>query len=104
MTPDPPEADEPPDRGTDKKRGQSLEATVPACDALAATWDEDPNGSGLYASPPCFMHELDLGLPGPAAEFATQLPPTHPKAASAKAGDEGAGGVAAESRRPAGRH
>lgn len=22
-------------------------------------WDEDPNNTGTYASPPCFMHELD---------------------------------------------
>jgi len=30
-----------------------------------AEWDEDPNSTGSFASPPCFMHELDpawLGL------------------------------------------
>ena len=33
--------------------------------ASLPAWDEDPNGTGGYASPPCFMHELDpafLGL------------------------------------------
>jgi hypothetical protein len=34
--------------------------------ASPLAWDEDPNSStGAYASPPCFMHELDpsyLGL------------------------------------------
>ena len=93
MTPSPPEADEHPDRGTDEKRGEPSEATVPACDALAAAWDEDPNGSGLYASPPCFMHELDpayLGLQ-PSRDAGPADPP---EGASAKAGDEGAGGAA----------
>ena len=31
----------------------------------AGLWDEDPNSTGTYASPPCFMHELGpsyLGL------------------------------------------
>jgi 5-formyltetrahydrofolate cyclo-ligase len=36
------------------------------CDSAALpAWDDDPNGTGGYASPPCFMHELDpafLGL------------------------------------------
>lgn len=33
--------------------------------ASAAAWDEDPNSTGSFASPPCFMHELGpawLGL------------------------------------------
>jgi hypothetical protein len=92
MTPSPPEADEHPDRGTDEQRGQPSKATVPAGDALPPAWDEDANGSGLYASPPCFMHELDpayLGLqPSPDAG-----PADAPEGAGAEADDEGAGGA-----------
>jgi len=42
----------------------ALRAGVPSGAATPA-WDEDPNATGSYASPPCFMHELDpawLGL------------------------------------------
>ena len=64
----------------DEKLDQALEATFPASDAFALTGDqaparragdafadvdEDPNSRAGYASPPCFMHELDpsyLGL------------------------------------------
>jgi 5-formyltetrahydrofolate cyclo-ligase len=46
--------------------------------ASPLAWDEDPTGTGAYASPPCFMHELDpayLGLqrnpdPSPADSMA----------------------------------
>ena len=95
MTPSLPEADEHPDRGTDEKRGEPSKATVPACDALPPAWDEDPNGSGLYASPPCFMHELDpayLGLQ-PSRDAGPADPADAPEGASAKADDEGAGGA-----------
>jgi hypothetical protein len=69
----------------DEKLDEALEATFPASDAFGlivdegprragdafATVDEDPNGRATYASPPCFMHELDpsyLGLqPAPGA-------------------------------------
>lgn len=30
----------------------------------AIPWDEDPNATGSYASPPCFMHELDPSYVG----------------------------------------
>jgi hypothetical protein len=64
----------------DEKLDQALEATFPASDAFALTVDqaparragdafadvdEGPNSRASYASPPCFMHELDpsyLGL------------------------------------------
>jgi hypothetical protein len=64
----------------DQKLDEALEATFPASDAFALTVDqdlakrasdafadvdEDPNSRAGYASPPCFMHELDpsyLGL------------------------------------------
>jgi 5-formyltetrahydrofolate cyclo-ligase len=40
--------------------------------AALPAWDEDPNSTGSFASPPCFMHELDpswLGLdPNPPGE------------------------------------
>jgi hypothetical protein len=63
------------------KLDAALKATFPASDPFAlavdrdpngragdpfATVDEDPNSHATYASPPCFMHELDpsyLGLP-----------------------------------------
>jgi hypothetical protein len=70
----------------DEKLDEALEGTFPASDAFAlivdegpgsrasdafATVDEDPNSRATYASPPCFMHELDpsyLGLqPAPGA-------------------------------------
>jgi 5-formyltetrahydrofolate cyclo-ligase len=38
---------------------------APASDASPPAWDEDPDSTGSFASPPCFMHELDpayLGL------------------------------------------
>jgi hypothetical protein len=64
----------------DAKLDEALKATFPASDPFAltvdedpnsraidafATVDEDPNSRATYASPPCFMHELDpsyLGL------------------------------------------
>ena len=64
----------------DEKLDEALEGTFPASDAFGlivdegpgsrasdafATVDEDPNSRATYASPPCFMHELDpsyLGL------------------------------------------
>ena len=64
----------------EEKLDEALEATFPASDAFALTVeqaparragdafadvDEDPNSRAGYASPPCFMHELDpsyLGL------------------------------------------
>ena len=70
----------------DAKLDEALKATFPASDPVAltvdrdpnerardafASVDEDPNSRATYASPPCFMHELDpsyLGLPpGPAS-------------------------------------
>ena len=65
----------------DAKLDEALKATFPASDPVALTVDEDPSGGAgdafasvdedlnsraVYASPPCFMHELDpsyLGLP-----------------------------------------
>jgi hypothetical protein len=65
----------------DAKLDEALKATFPASDPVAltvdedlsggagdvfASVDEDPNSRAVYASPPCFMHELDpsyLGLP-----------------------------------------
>jgi hypothetical protein len=65
----------------DAKLDEALKATFPASDPFAltvgqdpngraddafASVDEDPNSRATYASPPCFMHELDpsyLGLP-----------------------------------------
>ena len=61
MTPNLPETHEHPNRGPDEKRDQPSKSTLPADDLLSPAWDEDPNSSGLYASPPCFMHELDSG-------------------------------------------
>ncbi|MGH6886431.1 MAG: hypothetical protein ACREGK_10210, partial [Geminicoccales bacterium] len=52
-------------RRTDQKLDAALKATFPASDPFALTVDEDPNSHATYASPPCFMHELDpsyLGL------------------------------------------
>jgi hypothetical protein len=52
-------------RRADEKLDDALEATFPASDPLALMLDEDPNSRVTYASPPCFMHELDpsyLGL------------------------------------------
>ena len=64
----------------DEKLDEALAATFPASDPFElimdegrhtrdsdalATVDEDPNSRATYASPPCFMHELDpsyLGL------------------------------------------
>jgi hypothetical protein len=62
----------------DEKLDEALKATFPASDPFAldaeldsrsgdglASVDEDPNSRATYASPPCFMHELDpsyLGL------------------------------------------
>jgi hypothetical protein len=64
----------------DEKLDAALAATFPASDPFElivdegphsrdrdplATVDEDPNSRATYASPPCFMHELDpsyLGL------------------------------------------
>jgi hypothetical protein len=63
----------------DQKLDEALEGTFPASDAFGlivdegpsragdalATVNEDPNSRAAYASPPCFMHELDpsyLGL------------------------------------------
>jgi hypothetical protein len=64
----------------DEKLDEALEGTFPASDAFGlivdegpgaragdafAAVDEDPNSRASYASPPCFMHELDpsyLGL------------------------------------------
>ena len=73
----------------DAKLDEALKATFPASDPFAltvdqdrngragdafATVDEDPNSRATYASPPCFMHELDpsyLGLPsGPGSGVA----------------------------------
>ena len=59
MTPNLPETHEHPDRGLDERRNQPSKSTLSADDLLSPAWDEDPNSSGLYASPPCFMHELD---------------------------------------------
>lgn len=64
MTPNLSEADEHLNCGTDKKRDQLSKSTMPADDLLRPAWDEDPNSSELYASPPCFMHELDSGYLG----------------------------------------
>ena len=50
--------------------------------AALPEWDEDPNSTGSFASPPCFMHELDpsyLGL---------QPADARPRAREAKAPDE----------------
>lgn len=50
---------------TDEKLDEALKATFPASDPFSLTVDEDPNSRATYASPPCFMHELDpsyLGL------------------------------------------
>jgi hypothetical protein len=63
----------------DEKLDAALAATFPASDpfelivdegphsragdALRAV-DEDPNSRAIYASPPCFMHELDLSYLG----------------------------------------
>jgi hypothetical protein len=65
----------------DAKFDEALKATFPASDPVALTIDRDPNerardafasvdeapnSRATYASPPCFMHELDpsyLGLP-----------------------------------------
>ena len=64
MTPNLPEADEHPDRSTVEKLSQPSKSTLPVDDLFPPAWDEDPNSSGLYASPPCFMHELDSGYLG----------------------------------------
>jgi 5-formyltetrahydrofolate cyclo-ligase len=48
-------------------------------------WDEDPNGTGSFASPPCFMHELDpswLGL-DPNAPGEADGPDSHTQGKSA---------------------
>jgi 5-formyltetrahydrofolate cyclo-ligase len=48
----------PPSQGEATRGSGASRAPMPV-------WDEDPNGTGAYASPPCFMHELDpsyLGL------------------------------------------
>ena len=81
----------------DEKLDEALAATFPASDpfelivdegprsrasAAFATVDEDPNSRATYASPPCFMHELDpsyLGL---------QPADARPRAREAKAPDE----------------
>jgi hypothetical protein len=65
-------------RRMDEKLDEALKATFPASDAFTLTVAEDPNRHATYASPPCFMHELDpsyLGLqprrdagPGDAAD------------------------------------
>jgi hypothetical protein len=81
MTQSLPKADPHPQRGTtetsarrhaNEKLDEALKATFPASDPFALTLDpfalpldEDPNSRATYASPPCFMHELDpayLGL------------------------------------------
>ena len=59
--------------------------------ASSPVWDADPNGTGSYASPPCFMHELDpsyVGLPSGAV-------PTSPTGASDRECAPRAGGAAA---------
>jgi hypothetical protein len=67
----------------DEKLDEALEATFPASDPFElivdegpdsrasdafATVDEDPNSRASYASPPCFMHELDPAYLGLAPE------------------------------------
>jgi hypothetical protein len=95
----------------DAKLDEALKATFPASDPIALTVDEDPSGRAgeafatvnedpnsraAYASPPCFMHELDpsyLGLPpgwgaaepadaqeGASAKGRHKNPPDPPKA------------------------
>jgi hypothetical protein len=68
MTRSPPEPDAHPQpaipaasarRRTDEKLDEALKAIFPASDPFALTVDEDPNSRATYASPPCFMHELD---------------------------------------------
>ena len=71
MTPNLPETHEHPNRGPDEKRDQPSKSTLPADDLLSPAWDEDPNSSGLYASPPCFMHELDSGYLGLQPSYST---------------------------------
>jgi hypothetical protein len=81
----------------DEKLDEALEATFPASDAFAlivdegperrardafATVDEDPNSRATYASPPCFMHELDASYLG------LQPAKARPGASEAKAPDE----------------
>lgn len=52
-------------RRIDEKLDDASKPTFPARGPVALTVDEDPNSRATYASPPCFMHELDpsyLGL------------------------------------------
>ena len=52
-------------RRQDEKLDEALKATFPASDPFTLMLDEDPNCRTTFASPPCFMHELDpskLGL------------------------------------------
>lgn len=51
-------------RRTDEKLDEALKATFPASDPFVLTVDEDPNSRAAYASPPCFMHELDPSYMG----------------------------------------
>jgi len=52
------------DPRTDKKLDEALKGTFPASDPFDLTTMEDANDDGAYASPPCFMHELDPGYIG----------------------------------------
>jgi hypothetical protein len=79
----------------DAKLDEALAATFPASDPFElivdegphsrasdafATADEDPNSRATYASPPCFMHELDPSYLGPPARGARPATGTGQKA------------------------
>jgi hypothetical protein len=79
-------------RRTDEKLDGALKATFPASDPFALTVDEDPNSRATYASPPCFMHELDpsyLGLQQQRAPC-----PADPAASGERVGAKRRGGAA----------
>ena len=50
---------QPGQKGLDEKLDDALKNTFPASDPFLLAPDGDPNSAPSYASPPCFMHELD---------------------------------------------
>lgn len=71
----------------------------PAGAAAGPGWDQDPNGPATFASPPCFMHELDPAYLGLVPE------PEHdrPDPAGEAEDESSAAGAGAPSWRRAGR-
>ena len=60
-------------RHLDDKLDEGLKGTFPASDPIMLMAVDDPNGETVYASPPCFLHELDpsyLGYLGRAETLA----------------------------------